>query len=95
MTTFEGGSFPAFRPHFAGKCASAVKRLDIIPLAVTISRSNQLLITLVHLDVGYIREIMWPRNIQNEMFVLLCDLNLTPSASRVIALPTHFIAHIN
>ena len=59
-------------------------------LAVTISRLNQLLITLLH-RVGCTLEIMWPRNFQNvfwTLFVLLWELNPTPSASRAIALPT-------
>ena len=44
-------------------------------LAVTISRLNRLLITLVH-RAGYTLEIMWPRNIKNGLwnFLYFCGI---------------------
>ena len=44
-------------------------------LVITLS---QLVITLVHLDVGCTLEIMWPRNIQNGFEIFRASLGFEP-----------------
>ena len=56
-----GGAFPNFFLENANKCEVQSRDLaPLTPLVAKILRLDRLLITLVHLDVGYTLGITWP-----------------------------------